>query len=251
MTETTIEISEAIRDREKRVNFHNLEQAVLMDNLPVEALSLVVSGIIDLVKSEKRRKSDRERAISLALEVSAIERYREAFDQAIADLEARIELLTEEWELQLKLAELAFERMHEAEDLLEAIKDGITKTERDRLVDLLGARAANASADELTAMLLAFIEEEHQTGLDRTNDAEGIEKRIEERKKQLDELQDQRAALESAQTHDERLAAVEAGDNSLSLVTESLDEASFAALDDVESVAVSTVNLDFDLSGLR
>lgn len=124
----------------------------------------------------------------------------------IAEIEALIKELHIQREVALIQAHEAFGRMHIAEDLLVDIQDGISSYERKRLIELLGPQAQDASVDEIAVLLQLQIAQDRHDGLDKTNEAEEIEKRIYAEQDRCNKLKDQRDSYEAANSPEERQA---------------------------------------------
>ena len=237
--------------RAKRLDIEGIEQTVRMENIAPESVSIAGFAGIDSMRLENDRREKKSSVYSLIQQIAMIDRYLEDLERAIAETEATIELLVFQWKEKLRLAEVAFDRMHESEDLLEAIKDGISIEERERLVELLGVEAEKASRPELIEMLNREFENARNTGIENTDGADELAARIQAEKDKLKELETERKALEEAHSHEERLILMTNGRNNLSLAVPDHHDAVVESLDDIEARSEATVNLDFDVSGFR
>ena len=242
--------SEILR-RAKRLDIEGIEQTVRMENIAPESVSIAGFAAIDSMRLENDRREKKSSVYSLIQQIAMIDRYLEDLERAIAETEASIELLVLQWKEKLRLAEVAFDRMHESEDLLEAIKDGISIEERERLVKLLGAEAEKASKQELIELLNREFENARNTGIENTDEADELASRIQERKRQLKDLLAERDALVSAQSHEERVTLMTNGRNNVSLAVPDSNKTVVDTLDNTEDRVEAMVNLDFDVSGFH
>ncbi|MEO0510803.1 MAG: hypothetical protein AAF065_13205 [Verrucomicrobiota bacterium] len=178
-------------------------QAVQMGNLDEEALSFSGMSGLDRRRSDNldRKKKD---GFDLLIQLNEVNEYLAKLDAMIAEIQARIDELLVERQTAELAAQEAFDRMHELEDLLSNIHDGISADESKRLTDLLGVDPKTIRIEELTILLEEEIRSSRQTGLDMTDEAEKLKTEIEMERDAIKALKDQREDYENANTPEER-----------------------------------------------
>lgn len=189
-------------------------QAVQMGNLDAEALNFSgISGLDShqLDKLDHKNKNE----FDLLIQLIEVNEFLAKLDAMIAEIQARIdELLVEKQAAEL-VAQEAFDRMHELEDLLEDIRDDVSPEERKRLIELLGPKAERASAEDLAILIHLQIKQKRQEGLDKTQEVEEIEQRIEEDRNRLNTLDVQRRKYAAASSPEERVSIQQKIDSEL------------------------------------
>ena len=182
-----------------------LEQAVRMGLLGADEVTVASSAAIEASKQDHDGLKAKKAAYrDLMVQLNSVNDFLKQIDLMIAEAEANMERLLSEQASALADAEIAFERMHEAEDLLAGISDGISPDERLRLIELLGANAEYATAEELAIMLQQDMNSSHEIGLNKTEEAERLEEKIRVQQELTEKLRSERDAYEKAQTPEER-----------------------------------------------
>lgn len=198
----------------------NIEQAVRMENLEADAISVGSSADVansKVSQSQVRRK--RERNHDLILELQAVDQFLERLEASIAALEAQLNELRQKRD-EIRLAsDSAFNQMHLAEELMQNLRDGVSSEERHQLIKILGPDANDASSHELILLLQTHITEQRQIGLDNSEKADALDQRIAEDQKILDALKAEQAAYESASSPDERTAIQQRAEQNLSSIS--------------------------------
>lgn len=185
----------------------NIEHAVQMGSMDIDQVNLTQSATLtsarmDERSQEKRRKDDK----GLTDELRRVNEYLDKIDRLIAESQERIAELEAKREEATHEAQEAFSRMHELEDLLEDIKDGISPEERKRLIELLGPEAQNASDEDLETLIQLQIERERQQGLDKTQKIKDLDAQIQAERERLEKLEQERDSYETASSPEEREA---------------------------------------------
>ena len=214
----------------------NIEQAVRMGNLEADALSFGSSADLansSVNQSEARRKKERDHG--LILELQGVDQFLKRLEASIAALEAQLNELRLKRDEARLASDTAFNQMHQAEELMQNLKDGVSAEERQQLIKMLGPDAKDAPSHELILMLQAHIAEQRLIGLDNSEKADALDQRIAEDQQILDALKAEQAAYESANSPEERVAIQQRVEQSLS----SLSSNSFE--DQLED------NVDFDV----
>jgi len=179
---------------------NHLAQAVSMGNLIPNAVAIAgkaaLTSAIDSQRLTIREKD--EKAREFILQIVRVNSYLLSIGKLIKDLEAEIAALSERFMEINRLAQEAYERSFEADDLIKAINDGISPEEHARLIALLGPEAANASIEELLPMLEAQEKTDIAAGDDFTAEAEWIEVKIDKRRSKLSKVEDLRDEYEHA-----------------------------------------------------
>lgn len=189
-------------------NHDHLKQAVIMGHLDADDVSIHATAEMkaaELRSAEKTaRDSDKDEFV---LQLQAVNDYLDRIDQVITQMEADIaELERRRIEAQ-QAADEAFERMHEAEDLLELMEDGVSDNERQRAKQLLGNKSDNASDEQLILLLHAYTQEQQSVGHQESQEAEELAQRIREDKQNLDHLKQERDAYREAKSPEAQQAA--------------------------------------------
>lgn len=186
----------------------NQLQAVQMGNLEPEALSFSgIAGLEDGLRNDPK-KADRDR-VDLLLQLQAVQRYLAVLEEQLAALAQEIYRLNKLRQEKLALTQQAFDQMHEAEDLIDDIADGVSPEERQRLIELLGDCDKDASADELIILLEMQIQKQFELGKSLTSEVDELEKRIAEKQREHDDLQAVRDQIAQSRSLEETSALIE------------------------------------------
>jgi len=164
-----------------------------------------LASAIDTQRLSVREKDQKAR--EFMLQIARVDAYLRRMEKLIAGLEAEIAALNERLLETSRLAQEAYERSFEADDLIKSIKDGVSADERERLIALLGPEAATTPIDELVAKLEALERQQRREGDDFTAEAERIEAKIDSRKSKLSKAESMRDEYEHASP--ERRAQIE------------------------------------------
>ena len=184
-----------------------LEQLVRMGTLDANEVSITASAAIATAQKDSDTGREREKSYrDLMMQLDSVNEFLKRLDTMIAEAEAELALLLARQAEALIQAEFAFDRMHEAEDLMNDIRDGISSDERLRLIELIGVDPENMTVEELTILLQDEMRTSHKDGLDKTDEAEGIEKEIQAERDWLENARAQREAYANANTAEERRA---------------------------------------------
>ena len=189
---------------DKGLLLKQFETAVLMGNLDVQQVSLAGSPVLESARTDERSDKERKKRENDARELRRANDFLERIDARIAEIQAEIDDLEAQRREALQLAEEAFERAIEADELIDDIADGISPEERQRLIDLLGADAANASPDELLALLEAMRDENNATGRDQTDHADELADQIDHKQDVVNMLLSKQEGYENATTLEEK-----------------------------------------------
>lgn len=194
-------------DHDPKSEEAQLIQAVHGGAVDVDDVSIAGFAELDAAKAtqlDAKEKKERER--DLVLQIRSTNEFLKRLEAQIAKAEAAIILLREQYDAALFEATEAFDKMHEAEYLLEAIKDGISDDERKRLVELLGSEAENASVKELVILLQRKIDQEHDAGLAKSAEAEEAAKDIADKEAKIRTWEAEVKAYENAPSAEHREA---------------------------------------------
>lgn len=176
-------------EREEQIRELEQIQAVRMDNLEEDTLNFEnASGTAPLTSAVQKK----DKNASLLQQLHEVNEFLKRLDAHLEELQAIIDDLNRQRAEALAASQEAFDQMHEAEDLIADIQDGISDDERIRLIELLGDEAQNASIEELTLLLHFHYDRERQQGLDRLKEAEQLEKEIQEQQAIRDQLLEDR-----------------------------------------------------------
>lgn len=175
----------------------------------VNADDVSIAGLAELdtvkaTQTETREKKQRDS--DLALQVRATNEYLDRLETLIAETRAEIDRLRVIRDQALEAAQDACDRMHEAEDLLDAIKDGISEEERQRLIALFGEGVKDANTAELAILLQAKIDKEHETGMEKSEEAELAAKDIADKEAKIRTWEAEVKAYENAPLAEHREA---------------------------------------------
>lgn len=178
----------------------NFAQAVSFGNLHPDAVAIAghaaLSSAVDTQRLTVREKDQKAR--EFMLQIARVDAYLSRMDDIISSTEANFAVLVERRIEFARLAQEAYERSFEADDLIKAIKDGISPEERERLIELLGPEAATASADELTKALVAEKAKSESKGDELNSEAERVAHMIDEQQERLDALRELRDEYKNA-----------------------------------------------------
>ncbi len=169
-----------LTERGDALRAENVAQNIEMGNLSPETVPIAGVASLTAAKDNQLRveRDKREKSGDFIMQLSRVEAYLRAMDRRIAELETRIAQLIEQRQVLLDAAQETYERGFEADDLIEAIKDGILAEERERLIALLGPEAAGLTAKELTQRLEAEKIAAHEAGDSLTSQSEAMSERI-------------------------------------------------------------------------
>lgn len=189
-----------------------LTLAVQIDHLRPEDISILGVTAIKLVEQNKEAKEKKKREqqnLEQAL-YYAFNDYIQRLDFVIAETEERIRILNEERKEAERLSREAFDRMHEAERLLDAVRDNQSlEAERKKLINLLGEKAKNVSLNEIRDMLEEHQDKEHGVGLKHAKNVTYFDEQIINEEKNLKRLTAEREKYKSAKPTEEKLAIYE------------------------------------------
>ena len=164
----------------------------------VNADDVSIAGLAELdtvkaTQTETREKKQRDS--DLALQVRATNEYLDRLETLIAETRAEIDRLR-----------VIRDQALEAEDLLDAIKDGISEEERQRLIALFGEGVKDANTAELAILLQAKIDKEHETGMEKSEEAELAAKDIADKEAKIRTWEAEVKAYENAPLAEHREA---------------------------------------------
>jgi len=198
-----------------------VEQRILHDEIDPTSTSLAGSAVLSQAKAtrEERKEKEEEKNGHFLLQAERVRRYLERLDYVIQTTRARVAELKAQHEEASRLAIEAFDRVHEAEDLLQDLVYGISDEEQDRLIQLLGPVAINATPDEIEALLKERIEEEKAEGRKQTELADELNVVIREEEARLYELEQIRENYATVSNPEEQLRLEEQIDTYLSVKT--------------------------------
>lgn len=184
-----------------------LEQLVRMGILDADEVTIASSAAIATAKRDRDAGRDRKKAQSdLMAQLDSTNEFIERLNKIIEKAELQLALLIEKQAQALMQAEYSFDRMHEAEDLLAEIQDGISQEERQRLIEMLGVDPETLTVEELTILLQQEMRISHEAGLNHTERAELLEEKIQTKQDVINSLKEKREAYVNAETPEEKQA---------------------------------------------
>lgn len=181
------------------------ETAAIMEVLDPKAVTIASSAVIETASLDQDDALIKKQSvIDWFLQNQIIDDYLKMLDRLIEELEERIALLRVEYALLKVEALAAFDQMHGYQDLLKDIGDGISAEERQRLIDVYGEKAKDATAEELAIMLQADIDRAHQIGINKDEKADKVKQALEEEEERYRQIVEQRSNYENARSQEQQ-----------------------------------------------
>jgi hypothetical protein len=178
-----------------------------MGTLDADEVTIASSAAIATAKKDSDAGREREKSQrDFIRQLESVNEFLKRLDTMIAQAELQLTLLIEKQAQALMQAEYSFDRMHEAEDLLADIQDGISPEEKRRLIEMLGVDPETLTVEELTILLQQEMRTSHEAGLEHTEQAELLEKKIQAKQDVINSLKGKREAYVNAETPEEKQA---------------------------------------------
>ncbi|WP_309385713.1 hypothetical protein [Cerasicoccus frondis] len=166
-----------------------LELMVSAGNLDADELPLSGTMIIDDARARLENDTDRnKRRDELIRELESTRDFIDRLESRIEEIQEEIERLEVQRAEALRLAEEAFALAIEADEMIDAIADDVSSDERQRLIELLGPVAADATPDELLVLLETLRDENNLNGRSQNAEAEDVESILDEKRDELAKL---------------------------------------------------------------